>query len=345
MTSTFVNLLKDPSATYLDASDGYCELLGSLDSYHMLHRKLENTSEYFRYGNHAISTGYESLQSLLTDGYGIESAELTEMITGFIKKIFNAIYNTIARVIKTITSLFTKVAKVDKRIRDNAEELYTKFKELKSKNEGNRQDINTYFSNQLVTHMCAKKEILEIMQAYEKIASVITIDAHSEIKKRIASMSTDQSGTPDWVTHTLLSDLEHLGITLTDSASKYSSPFKDRPEASLGTLGFTTVDSVDEVNLKYNDLVWSKYNTLKKLVDNLKEYQSTLKNKEAELLKDVSIDRQIVTQNAVDIQKHISIVISIFAALKQVNTTLNFRRKRVTEIGLRALDTSNHKKD
>lgn len=338
MNSTFVQLLKDPGASFLDAGDGVCEMLGSLDDELIMLRKMNTVHQYYRFGTHAISHGTEELHDILTEGYGIESTEVTQMITNFIKRLFSSVYNLIGKIVSTITNIFVKIFHIDRRIRDNAEACYEDFNELFRKSSSDqKKEATAFFRSQLISQMCTRTEFRAIIDAYDRSTKLLLTQAHSEIKRRIRELTTHQTSENPWMTSAVTTDLSILGITIKKTSSAYASPFQKNEETTLDALQFHSLDDIGDINRMYDAAMWGRYRDLKKLVDNLGEYQKDLKRSEQELLRDGSINKEIVVTNITDIQDQIAMVLAIFAGLRQINTTVNFRRKRITEIGVKAL--------
>lgn len=349
MDATFVRLLKDPSGSLLDVSENYDQLIGSLDHHVRITESVKEQQQFI----HESKQLNSALHKLLNGGsYGLEkyirenvvsigteSVEITEMITNFVKKLFNAIYSLLTKLVNMVKSVFVKITKIDVRLKDDADEKYKKFLAMYSKlgmDGTSISDANTEFTKYTISHMCSEQEFSRMMTSFSKAVDTLS-DAHQIIKDRIAALTKPHTGTKSWITHDLISNLNRVGVSLRGTSSTYASPFQEFTEATLGTLQFNSLEKVKTANDAYRDHVWTKYTETKSLVRRLEEYRDNLKEKEKELSIMSDINKQVISENITDIQENILTCIAVFSGLRQANTTINFRRKRLTELGIRAM--------
>lgn len=355
MSSTYLNILKDPSCAFTEkAAEGYCEYIGSIDELQFAHRKVEKLDKFVKDTKatlpHLLSYQIDTpdlglqayLQEMISPTVGLESTEIVQMIYNFIKKIFETIYNMIRKIITTITGTFGKVIQIDRRLTDNATDKYKSYLDIYNKsNAEEKAKAQALFRKYTVAQMCSYQDLLKLYGSFETVATVLITKAHVSIKKRIQDLDKEQNSDITWINHDFLTQLERLGITVKDKTTQYTSPFTGKEERTLEDLKFERLTNIDEINVNYTRRVWSKYLELKKLVEHFEEYKKQLEAKEKEFLSHGDINKQIVTDNVADTVKEISLCLSIFSALRQSNVTLNYRRKRITEFGIRGFSKSN----
>ena len=184
--------------------------------------------------------------------------------------------------------------------------------------------------------MCTDHEFTQLTVDFKDVTNFVMNHVETGIPKLISQL--DKSLTHvEFGTDQTRVKLEKLGIAVKDFKATYRSAFSDKPETSLGDLGFLSIQDVLDLNKAYNANVWANSKLWEKLESTLKKYISQIESKEKELLNLVDLDKKTIQENARLLQKEISMAISILAALKQSNVTFNYRRKELCRLGLNSI--------
>jgi hypothetical protein len=270
--------------------------------------------------------------------FGMENLEVVEMITNFIKKIFSTIYKFLSNILKTIERLIKSIINVDRHMKVVADKAQTELKELlKSSSQTEVATAQEKFKKTLILQMCPKAEFLGMISDFSNICQILNDGAHSTIGTSIQELSKKRSVYDiPWKTNRLIAQADRLGITITDTTTKYASPFQKYPEASMESLQYRSFRDVLEIDQKYVKDLWVGYTTLQKIVGKIDNHKSRLQRKEKELIKYQDIDKSVLTDNIKFVQSQIALCISLFGSIKQSQTTLSYRRRRLLETAVKS---------
>lgn len=348
MNAIYVSLLRDPSIETFSHVDNQSDLLGSFDSeYHQLH-DLTAYESLLAKCHSTVSTmedlhrsGKVFLDNQFCTLVGLESKEVTEMIKDVVTWVFRKIYNFITGTINFVRSIVKKIVSVDTRLNDFSN---MRFKEL----EGHvrrapvevTEEAEKIMQAKMLDQMCPKDTFLRMIENFHLIADPTKNFISTDMNKLITNIGVVHS--PKLLSKDVIHkpemkvQLESLGISNNEFKITYTSPFSDYPKTSLKDLHFKKMSDLLDVNKLYAEKVWSKTGMWNDLVNQLESFQKALKQKEKELLSSSSVDKTVLTENATLFQKEISFVLHIVGALRQFKTSLNFRRKELSDAGIEA---------
>lgn len=343
----FADLLKDPGKDLsVGKQDLYfpeSDMLGSFDSVHVMNLNMKRSTPMMESAS-AVAGALEDYalrhKTFPEDQFcllvGLESREIGEMLAGFVVKIFNTLYNLIKKLLEIVNTTISKLLSIDKRLVEDSNRTMEKLVEFHKKANGQLQaKANERLRYLIVSHMCTKEQFKDYITTFKLVSDKINHWILNDVGTLIDSlhMSLEFRDIED---DPIEKKIQELGITLKEKSASYASPFSEYPDSDMQTLHFGTVNDILQICQEYDKHVWVAFENWKTMKSVLQKFTTKLKAKEKELLGNSRMDKQIVIDNSKTLQIQIKLGLSIIAALRQANITLNFRRKELCKKGIDA---------
>lgn len=350
MSSTYMTLLENPGIDIEVDKFGTSDLLGTLDSYIPINRSIENLDTLL-YNSEMVISSLEkyTIENIPLDlqfekFVGIEGLtavpeQIIDAIIKVIRSVFTAIYEFINKIIQFIKNLFDKIVRIDFRLFQDTNRVKAEFDRIfNSLSTDQQREAEGYFLKYEVRHIPKYSYILNIINQFDTVTNTIKTTAHKSILANIDSLTKKKSKSKDisWITKDFTEKLKSIGISLSKNTPKYKSPYNSTALVSMRLLDYKFFTKINEIDDNYIRKMWSNYTSLKVLINQLEQYKKNLNKQEQDLIRQEGIDKLVLTENIKNMQTEINTCISIFAALRQVNLSTNFKRKQLYGIALRS---------
>lgn len=349
MSSLYMTLLENPGIDIEVEKFGTSDLLGTLDSYISVNRSIENLDTLL-YNSEMVISSLEKytienipLDSQFEKFIGIEGLmavpeQIIDAIVKVIRSVFQAIYKFLSKIIEFVKGVFEKVLRIDFRLFQDTNRLKSEFEKVYNKLSSDQQrEAEGYFLKYEVRHIPKYSHITNIINTFEKVTDTIRNTVHKSILNNINTLTKKKTKKDiSWITEDFKEKLKSMGISISKNQPKYKSPYHSTALLSMRLLEYKFFNKINEVDDNYIRKMWSNYTSLKVLIKQLEEYKKNLYKQEQDLMRQENIDKTVLTENIKNMQTEINISISIFAALRQVNLSTNFKRKQLYGIALRS---------
>jgi len=271
---------------------------------------------------------------------GIETNDLFTMIKNTIRDLFRYIRDFIKKAWQYLKNGFKSILNLDGRLKKDTDNSYAHFENLyKSLKPAKLNKADEIFKELTIKTMCPLDQYLDLMNDFHKVTQSIQINSDAYVKNMISAIDKKRTETedPNWLTKEDIGMLSHLGISIEESKAKYKQIFDQFEDSQFSLLGFRSLEQIKAINADYQKKVWDRFVDLERVVNNIQKQEDVLTKKEREMKDYGDVNINAITENIKHIQFQITLIVSLFGALRNVNTSIDFRRKRIIESGIRAI--------
>lgn len=344
----FLQILKDPSTEVKPMNTSVSDFITSFDAVETMEFQFEtskhNTIKYLEgiEAYHFFRERYPHL-SLSEDTkllIGMEESDLFVMIKNTIRNLFRYIHDFIKKTWQYLKNGFKNILNIDGRLKKDTDKTYANFENLyKALKPAKLNKANEIFKELTIKTMGPLDQYIDLMNDFNNVTQSIQINHDSYIKTMISSIDKKrtESEDPVWLTKEDVSMLSHLGILIEGSKAKYKSFFDQFQDSQFSLLGFRSLEQIKHLHTDYQKKVWNRFVDFKRVVDNIQKQEEVLTKKEREITDYGDVNINAITENIKHLQFQITLVVSLFGALRNVNMSIDFRRKRIIESGIRAI--------
>lgn len=342
--SPFLQLLQDPSGEFNNPEYSLADQMGSMDKLSIpssatetLFFSLEHMDLLSR-----IKNKNGSFSDQLVGIVGMENREILEMIGRGLRTAFEAVKMAIVKSIRVMRDFFKDIIKIDERLKISAD---NKLKELIDQMHKLRADQLTRseenFVKMTMRDMLSYKEFTDLMHAYGIVCDTLHRTVKPHILNSIRRLTDANIDTTviDWMDVSLVGHLKTLGIIVSNEQKvAYSTRFLSAKENTLGTMQYSRIAVAKDISDMYNTFIWNKYRDMRTTISTLENFRDEVERKEKEIVREGTFSQATVMSNIAHLHKQINLYMSLFRMLRSCNLTANYRRKRLIEYGLRAIN-------
>lgn len=345
----FLQILRNPSTEVASMDTSVSDFIASFDTVKTMEFDFETTQyNVINYlegieAYHFFHTHYPHLP--LADDtkklIGLEANDLLVMIKNTIRDLFRYIKDFLKKAWQYLKTGFKAVLNIDGRLKKDTDNTYANFENLyKALKPTKLNKANEIFKELTIKTMCPLDQYFDLMSDFNKVTQSIQMNSDSYVKTMVGSIDKKrtESEDPVWLTKEDIGMLSHLGISMEEAKAKYKPIFDQFQDTQFSLLGFRSLEQIKAINTDYQKKVWDRFVDLERVVNNIQKQEDVLTKKERETKDYGDVNISAITENIKHLQFQITLIVSLFGALRSVNTSIDFRRKRIIESGIRAIE-------
>lgn len=266
---------------------------------------------------------------------GLEFNDLTKFGTDIVKVAMKKLLIFMEKMYVVLKDWFMQIFNFDgilKRQVDNmALSVSTRYSRMSM---SEKKEFNNRLYGSSISRMLTCVDFCDVIDTFGEVSIQLINAISSSIQNQISNIDGDKINTDTiypWLTNSFRTNLGLIGIHLNQNTRvQYLSVFAKRPEENMYVLQLDTLDKIMKVVNTYSN-TFNKYEGTKRLLGELDKMNLTLKTKFRQIDAVADMRKEKVQNNIAYVQQQIKLLITIVKMLREVNVTLNYRRKTLIE--------------